>query len=252
MNLTVTGHDDRYAVEQLQLSLFPENPEGEALSALHRGKAFLTAVTTITLGGKTVRGQKRLAAARETVRLRRQTLQQSYYLAAVQLLPEMPAWGALAGVRPTKLTTRCLAQGGSEAEALRLMRHTYYVSPSRSALSLDCSRSTLAAAAKLRPRDISLYVGIPFCPTRCVYCSFVSRTVGKKAELMEPYLQALGQEIAVTGELLKEAGCTVRSVYIGGGTPTTLDTAQLTWLLDSIHGAFDLEFSALARNAADA
>ena len=240
MNLTVTGHDDRYAVEQLQLSLFPENPEGEALSALHRGKAFLTAVTTITLGGKTVRGQKRLAANRETVRLRRQTLQQSYYLAAVQLLPEMPAWGALAGVRPTKLTTRCLAQGGSEAEALRLMRHTYYVSPSRSALSLDCSRSTLAAAAKLRPRDISLYVGIPFCPTRCVYCSFVSRTVGKKAELMEPYLQALGQEIAVTGELLKEAGCTVRSVYIGGGTPTTLDTAQLAWLLDSIHAAFDL------------
>ena len=240
MNLTVTGHDDRYAVEQLQLSLFPENPEGEALSALHRGKAFLTAVTTITLGGKTVRGQKRLAADRETVRLRRQTLQQSYYLAAVQLLPEMPAWGALAGVRPTKLTTRCLSEGGSEADALRLMQNTYYVSPSRSALSLDCSRSTLAAAAKLRPRDISLYVGIPFCPTRCVYCSFVSRTVGKKAELMEPYLQALGQEIAITGELLKEAGCTVRSVYIGGGTPTTLDTAQLAWLLDSIHGAFDL------------
>ena len=240
MNLTVTGHDDRYAVEQLQLSLFPENPEGEAVCALYRGKAFLTAVTTITLGGKTVRGQKRLAAARETVRLRRQTLQQSYYLAAVQLLPEAPAWGALAGVRPTKLTTRCLAQGGSEADALRLMRHTYYVSPSRSALALDCSRSTLVAASKLRPRDISLYVGIPFCPTRCVYCSFVSRTVGKKAELMEPYLQALGQEIAVTGALLKEAGCTVRSVYIGGGTPTTLDTVQLAWLLDSIHAAFDL------------
>ena len=71
-------------------------------------------------------------------------------------------------------------------------------------------------------------------------CSFVSRTVGKKAELMEPYLQALGQEIAVTGALLKEAGCTVRSVYIGGGTPTTLDTVQLAWLLDSIHAAFDL------------
>ena len=88
--------------------------------------------------------------------------------------------------------------------------------------------------------DISLYVGIPFCPTRCAYCSFVSRTIGKRTELMTPYLEALARELAVTGELLKKSGRTIRSVYIGGGTPTTLTSEQMAWLLDTIRASFDL------------
>ena len=90
------------------------------------------------------------------------------------------------------------------------------------------------------PNDISLYIGIPFCPTRCAYCSFVSRTIGKRTELMTPYLEALKKEIAVTGQLLKDSGKHIRSVYIGGGTPTTLNCDQMAELLDAIHAAFDL------------
>jgi len=85
-----------------------------------------------------------------------------------------------------------------------------------------------------------LYIGIPFCPSRCTYCSFVSRCVGKRTELIEPYLQALQQEIALTGQLLKDSGKTIRSLYIGGGTPTTLSEAQLGKLMESIHRHFDL------------
>ena len=87
MNLTLIGHDDRYAVEQLQLALFPEGTEGEAVSSLHRGATWLTATTRITLDGKTVIGIRRMPASAESVRERRRTLQQSYYRAAVQLLP---------------------------------------------------------------------------------------------------------------------------------------------------------------------
>ena len=93
-SFTLLGHDDRYAVEQLQMALFPDNPEGTAESALHRGTTWLTATAKITLNGKTVTASRRLKAAEETVRLRRRILQQSYYLAAVQLLPKVPAWGA--------------------------------------------------------------------------------------------------------------------------------------------------------------
>ena len=78
MKLTLIGHDDRYAVEQLQMALFPEGTEGEAVSTLHRGKTWLTASTKITLNGKTVTASRRLKAAEETVRLRRRCLQQSY------------------------------------------------------------------------------------------------------------------------------------------------------------------------------
>ena len=240
MKLTLTGHDDRYAVEQLQMALFPEGTGGEAFSTLHRGTTWLTASTKITLDGKTATATRRLKAAEETVRLRRRALQQSYYLAAIQLLPAAPAWGALAGVRPTKITTKHMLEGGTPASADKLMKDVYYVTPERRKLAVDCSVSTVKAASLLEPADVSLYVGIPFCPTRCSYCSFVSRTIGKKTEMLESYLEALMKEMAVTGRLLKESGRHIRSVYIGGGTPTTLTSAQMAKLLDAIHESFDL------------
>ncbi|MBQ8833830.1 MAG: coproporphyrinogen dehydrogenase HemZ [Oscillospiraceae bacterium] len=240
MKLTLLGHDDRYAVEQLQMALFPDTAEGEAVSSLHRGKTWLTATAKITLGGRTVSASRRLKAAEETVRLRRRALQQSYYLAAIQLLPKLPAWGALAGVRPTKITTKHMLEGGTPKSADNFLKDVYYVTPERRQLAVDCSKSTAAAANLLTPDDVSLYVGIPFCPTRCTYCSFVSRTIGKKTELLDPYLDALMREMAVTGKLLRQSGKTIRTIYIGGGTPTTLTSPQMARLLDAIHDSFDL------------
>ena len=239
MNLTLIGHEDRYAVEQLQMALFPENPEGSAVSALSRGKTWLTATAKITLNGKTVSAARRLKAGEETVRLRRRILQQSYYLAAIQLLDRKPAWGALAGVRPTKITTKHLLEGGTPASADRLMRDVYYVTPERRQLAVDCSESTVKAASRMEPDDLSVYVGIPFCPTRCSYCSFVSRTVGKKTELLDAYLAALEREIQVTARLMKESGKHLLTLYIGGGTPSILSTPQMIHLLDTLRESFD-------------
>ena len=240
MKLNLVGHDDLYAVEQLQMSLFGNNAEGEATSRLSRGSTFCTAFTTITYNGRTATASRRFRAADETVRLRRQKLQQSYYAAAIQLLPKLPPWGALSGVRPTKITTKHLLEGGTPKSADKLLRDTYYVTKERRELALDCSASTVKAASLLDERDVSLYVGIPFCPTRCIYCSFVSRTIGKRNDLLEPYLQALLKEIEVTGRLLANSGRKARTIYIGGGTPTSLSTKQMTRLLDAIHEAFDL------------
>ncbi len=240
MKLTLQGHSDLYAVEQLQLSLFPEGVEGEAVSKLHRGKTWLTASATITAFGKTVRACRRIKAADETVRARRRALQQSYYLAAKQLLDTAPPWGALAGVRPTKITTKHILEGGNEKSADRLLRDVYFVTADRRKLALDCTRSTVQAASLLEKKDISLYIGIPFCPTRCAYCSFVSRTVGKRTELLEPYLQALLREIRLTGELVAKSHCRVRTIYMGGGTPTTLSAQQMAMLMDTVRESFDL------------
>ena len=239
MNLTLIGHEDRYAVEQLQMALFPENPEGTAVSALSRGKTWLTATAKITLNGKTVSAVRRLKADEETVRLRRRILQQSYYLAAIQLLDRKPAWGALAGVRPTKITTKHLLEGGTPASADRLMRDVYYVTPERRQLAVDCSESTVKAVSRMEPDDLSVYVGIPFCPTRCSYCSFVSRTVGKKTELLDKYLAALEREIQVTARLMRESGKHLLTLYIGGGTPSILSTPQMIHLLDTLRESFD-------------
>ncbi len=240
MKLTLIGHEDRYAVEQLQLALFPEGTEGDAVSTLRRGGTWLTATTRITLGGQTATGVRRMKADQEDVRLRRRILQQSYYRAAVQLLDAEPAWGALAGVRPTKISTKHILSGGTPKSADKLLEEVYYVTEPRRKLAVDCSVSTVAAANLLEPADVSLYIGIPFCPTRCSYCSFVSRTVGKKTELLNPYLEALLKEMEVTGRLLAQSGRKVRTIYIGGGTPTTLSSDQMARLLDAVRESFDL------------
>ncbi len=240
MKLTLLGHEDLYAVQQLQLSLFPMALEGEILSRLSRGKTYSSAITTVAVNGKTTRAVRRFPTAGETVRLRRQALQQSLYLAALPHLDTVPAWGALAGVRPTKLSTRHLLEGGSAGSAKKLLEKTYYVTPPRAELAVDCSLSTVKAVEQMDGRHISLYVGIPFCPTRCSYCSFVSRTVGKRTALLDPYLQALFQEIEVTGRLLKTTNKKIRTIYIGGGTPTTLSASQLQQLLGAISAHFDL------------
>ena len=240
MKLTLTGHDDLYAVEQLQMALFGNNAQGEAESRLYRSGTYCTAATTITYNGRTAQAARRFKTADETVRLRRQKLQQSYYAAAIQLLPKLPPWGALSGVRPTKITTKHLLEGGTPKSADRLLQDTYYVTEERRQLALDCSASTVRAANLLDPTDVSLYVGIPFCPTRCIYCSFVSRTIGKRSDLIEPYLEALLKEIEVTGRLLANSGRKVRTIYIGGGTPTSLSTEQMARLLDAIQASFDL------------
>ena len=222
------------------MALFGESTEAEAISALYRGKTWLTAVTVITQRGKTVRRVRRLKADRETVPLRRQLLQQCYYLAATEFLDTLPAWGALAGVRPTKLSTRHLLSGGTEKSAHKLLKDVYFVTGERRQLAVDCSVSTVKAERHLRQTDVSLYVGIPFCPTRCAYCSFVSRTVGRQTERIAPYLEALKKEIAHTGKLLEKYGRTVRTLYIGGGTPTTLTSGQLGELLGYLKEHIDL------------
>lgn len=248
MKLLLRGHDDRYAVEQLQLALFPDEPmepvdapfSGDgAVSALHVGKTWLTATAELTLHGKTARASRRLRADRADVPSRRRLLQNAYYDAAMQLR-DPPEWGSLSGVRPTKLTTRCLLDGGTAADADRLLRERYHVSPARRRLCVEASLATAEAVKRLEPNDVSVYIGIPFCPTRCIYCSFVSASTEKTAALLPQYLDALIRELETVGRLLAASGRRVRTLYIGGGTPTTLSTPQLRRLMDAIRTHFDL------------
>ncbi len=249
MRLHLIGHTDRYALEQLQLCLFPLEPmefcetpfQGDgAVSRLSRGKKYLTATARITRGGVTTRAVQRLSLEKETYTLHRRILQRSYYLAALPHLPAPPPWGALSGVRPSKLTTRHLLEGGTARSADRLLRDTFFVTPARRQLCVQASLATVKAAALLAPRDVSVYVGIPFCPTRCAYCSFVSQTAGSAGTLLAPYLDCLLREVETVGQALRRADLHVRTLYIGGGTPTTLSTPQIKLLMERIRSSFDL------------
>ncbi len=300
MKLYLSGHEDRYAIEQLLLCLFPlekidaetadpaalrrlrraaaaraasseafsplqagrrgtasavdegpgetapDRPAPDAsadyvVSTLSRGERYLTASAVICRGGVRTRAVQRLALANETYALRRRILQRSCYLAAMPHLPAPPPWGAMSGVRPTKITTRHLLSGGTPASADRLLRDVFFVSPERRKLCVRASEFTVRAASLLEPTDLSVYVGIPFCPTRCAYCSFVSQTIGSAGALLGPYLDCLLREIETVGAALRQTGRRVRTLYIGGGTPTTLSAEQLKILMEAIARHFDLD-----------
>ena len=249
MKLRLIGHSSRYAMEQIQLILFPEEKveytdapfEGDgAVSTLSHGDTWVTATARITRDGETSSASARIKQTEATETLIRQILRQSYYKAALHFLPEAPSWGALSGVRPTKLVSRHLIAGGDRKSADKMLRDVYYVSPERRELCLDAAESTMNALSMQQEGDISLYVGIPFCPTRCIYCSFVSAAIEKSRHLLEPYLAALEQEIRAAAEGLRKNPRRIRTVYIGGGTPTTLNSHQMRRLLETLHQEFDL------------
>ena len=246
MKLVFRGHDDRYAVEQSLLAFFPEErpvyqePEpGEdnwARVDLHQGPVYATATTEIAHGGRLGRGTSRallrdVTDEYERERLRQKAVKLSFFKAARSITGVTPAWGALTGIRPGKLAARLLEQGKTPAQVSRILGDTYYVSPSRRRLAVETAQEGLRAKADLRPEDISLYIGIPFCPTRCAYCSFVSADVGRALKLVDPYVEALLEEVRRTGQVLEQAGLRVRTLYVGGGTPTTLSASQLDRLL---------------------
>ncbi len=151
---------------------------------------------------------------------------------------ELP-WGILTGVRPIKLFSR-LADRGGEEEAERYFRETLLVSAEKTALAKTVRQNQRAIIERSGKRSFSLYVSIPFCPTRCSYCSFVSQSIEKAKKLIEDYLPLLHAELRETAEIARELRLRLESVYIGGGTPTTLSAEQLDRLLSEIEADFDM------------
>lgn len=252
MKLYFRGHDDRYAVEQSLLAFFPnERPvyDGEddncAWVNLWQGSQYTTATTKILYQGKVARGVSREVIdpaldAYEQERLRQKAVKLSFFKAAREITGITPSWGALTGIRPGKLAARFLEEGKSPKQVDKILKDTYFVSPERRHLAIETAQAGLSAKAELRPNDISLYIGIPFCPTRCAYCSFVSASVEKSFGLIEPYLDALCQEITDAAQMVKETGLHIKSFYMGGGTPTTLSARQMDRLLTHLGKHFDL------------
>lgn len=257
MKLSLLGHDYQYAVEQIMLVLFPEErpelPGAEQDDSdgswcrseltFRAGRAWVE--TWLSRGGRTSQAEASVPAPDPGDKLvydrvLQRAVKQSFYKAALPLLDKKPDWGALTGIRPAKLASKALEEGLSEAETVQRFEEEYFVSSQRTRLALEAAKAGLEAKRSLRPEELSLYVGIPFCPTRCAYCSFVSADVQRALKLVEPFLEALDREIDAAAELLPRAGAVIRSVYMGGGTPTTLSAPQLDHLLGHIRSAFDL------------
>ena len=151
---------------------------------------------------------------------------------------ELP-WGNLTGIRPTKIPMKLLEEGRSEEEISSYMKRTYFASDEKITLSIDIAKRERALLDRIDYENgYSLYIGIPFCPTTCLYCSFTSYPLVSWASRVDSYLDVLEKEIDYTA--VKFAGKHLNSIYIGGGTPTTLEPYQLDRLIRKIKCSFDL------------
>ena len=148
-------------------------------------------------------------------------------------------WGILTGVRPVKLL-RKLAEESNEEQAVKKFLNDFFVSNEKIALSRETEHNERKILELSRPESFSLYVGIPFCPSRCSYCSFVMASIERAEKLIEPYTKLLCEEIKRTAEIANKLGLRLETVYFGGGTPTTLSAEQLDTVLRTVNKSFDM------------
>lgn len=263
MNYTLTGHDLKHAAEEMLLQLLPaallrqntdDGVQDFCHSALHEQAGMMVVDTQTRLSGVVRTSQRQADVTGQDEMARKRTASElvklGIYDTVAPSLQTPPDWGALTGVRPAKLVRSLLDRGLTRGQVAERFRSRYFVSPARTALAVRCAAYAQQALEQMEDNTVSLYLGIPFCPSRCAYCSFVSSSIEKSADLIAPYVDALCEEVRKTGQLLRERGQKVTSVYIGGGTPTTLSAEQLARLMDVTANAMD--FSALREYTVEA
>lgn len=151
-----------------------------------------------------------------------------------------PAWGLFTGIRPVKKVQPLLRSGLSQQEICRQLQERYWIHEEKLSLTYQTAAAQETLLAQTPKRGISLYVSIPFCPTRCSYCSFVSHAVEQAYQLIPAYVERLCDELAIWGEMVRDLHLTVDTVYFGGGTPTAISAEQLGTILAAVQQHFDL------------
>lgn len=150
-------------------------------------------------------------------------------------------WGTLTGIRPTKIPMSMLEEGCTDEEIYKYMKEEYLASDEKISLSIDIAKREKEILKNIDYEDgYSIYIGIPFCPTTCLYCSFTSNPIGKWKNRVDEYLEAVFKEIDYTAEAFK--GKKLNTVYIGGGTPTSISAEHLDKLLTKIEASFDFSY----------
>lgn len=255
MKLYLDGHDFEFATQQIYMCMFPnshaefvlEKPTAGdfIISSLSKLSDKFVSETEIHIGGKvnSAYGEAPILdgfSDEDEKRAARRAIKTSFYSASIAFLPKAPAWGALTGIRPSKVAAKFLDEGMTPQAAESAMTEDYFVSEERASLAVACAVRAREIAKKTASRDFSLYVGIPFCASRCKYCSFVSHSIEKARGLVAPYLEMLSHELACYGRAVREAGLNLSSIYIGGGTPTALRADELQFVMQEIEKNFDV------------
>ncbi len=252
MNIRIESPINKYYVQTLCMIFFPGEHFGED-EAQRENAPSLYLKTTETEEGISAYAQmsyegkiskSEYTAQFSDIRTAERTLKLAVggavINAATEIVGYRPAWGMLIGVRPSKVASEMLDAGLSKTRVKKILNSDYMVIPKKASLATDIAVTEKRIVGEGSSKDCSVYISIPFCPTRCTYCSFVSYTSKRLLSLIPSYLEKLKTDIKSNFDTIARLGLRVRTVYIGGGTPTILDEAQLEDLLSFVASQTDV------------
>ena len=254
MKLNVSGNVNQYYVQTLCMIFFPGEKFSEDQGAETDGEAVPELSLTLEENDDGVRvfaelsldekfsSCEKIYPVRDDItqdRLKKIAVGDAILSVCGEVIGYRPSWGMLVGVRPSKVATEMLESGMSKTRVKKTLVSDYFVIPKKASLATEVALNEAEFVKSADSRECSVYISIPFCPTRCAYCSFVSYTSKKLLSTIPDYLTALIDEINRTFSLIRELGLKVKTVYIGGGTPTILDETQLDLLLHSVERNID-------------
>ena len=219
-----------YEAEQMVLLFFPDQKDITVTSTLSTREDFVYIETKVSVLGQTGVHTEKAKNTGLSKRDLGNLVKRSAFFAMRPLSPMPVPWGIMTGIRPIKLVRLLFAEGKSEAEVRSLLADTYLASPDKIDLAMQIAREE--EKHPQNRKDVCVYISIPFCPSRCSYCSFISSTGAVATK--EEYIRLLSLEIKRTGKIIKDLGLSLRAVYIGGGTPTSLSASLLEKLQDAI------------------
>lgn len=254
MILHLEGDINRYYVETLCLIFFPGSTFGEneekregvpevTVHVYHEDENSVTAYVAIKLNDKVSEAYETVPLTQEVAIATHSSIAvgRAVFAAGKEMLGHIPPWGILTGVRPAKVAVTLFKSGNGILKTKRIMRDEYFLNPQKAALAVAVAANENKLLRKISKNTCSLYISIPFCPTRCAYCSFVSYTTPKLLSLIDEYIDALICELEEKFELIKLSGLQLVSIYIGGGTPTTLSSEQLKRIFKIIKAHVDID-----------
>lgn len=251
MILHIDGDINRYYVQMLSMIFFPgatfskdEVPGDdvpELFLRLEKTETGYKATTTVTLNGASAYAERECEKRTDVTdeRCRKLIVGASVTAALGELMEYRPSWGILTGVRPSKVAMEMLAAGVSKTRTKRTLVQDYLAFPKKAALATEVAVNEQRIIGTPDPRDCSLYISIPFCPSRCAYCSFVSYTSKKLLSLVPEYIMRLTQDIRQVMKKARELGLRIKTVYVGGGTPSILEPVELEILLATVAEELD-------------
>ena len=151
-----------------------------------------------------------------------------------------PPWGMMTGIRPVKKVIELMRQGLSRDEIFSALSGKYEITPSKLNIAYETAVNQMPILDRINTKAVSLYVSIPFCPTRCSYCSFVSHSMDSAVKLMPEYIDALCRELALIGDIVRDTETEIDTIYFGGGTPTSISAEDLRRIMETVESCFDL------------